>query len=47
MAARDSDHPTLFLCGDVITGQGIDRILRRPSEPVLYEPYFRDQVSGL
>jgi poly-gamma-glutamate capsule biosynthesis protein CapA/YwtB (metallophosphatase superfamily) len=28
---------TLFLCGDVMTGRGIDQILRRPSRAKLYE----------
>jgi len=28
---------TVFLCGDVMTGRGIDQILRRPSRPELYE----------
>jgi poly-gamma-glutamate capsule biosynthesis protein CapA/YwtB (metallophosphatase superfamily) len=32
---------TLFLCGDVMTGRGIDQILPHPSEPELYEPYVR------
>ncbi len=32
----------LFLCGDVMTGRGIDQILRRPSEPTIYEPVVRD-----
>lgn len=30
---------TLFLCGDVMTGRGIDQILPHPSAPQLYEPY--------
>jgi poly-gamma-glutamate capsule biosynthesis protein CapA/YwtB (metallophosphatase superfamily) len=30
---------TLFLCGDVMTGRGIDQILQHPSDPVLHEPY--------
>lgn len=29
----------LFLCGDVMTGRGIDQILPHPSAPQLYEPY--------
>ncbi|HBZ69650.1 MAG TPA: poly-gamma-glutamate biosynthesis protein [Deltaproteobacteria bacterium] len=28
----------LFLCGDVMTGRGVDQILAHPSEPQLYEP---------
>jgi len=32
---------TLFLCGDVMTGRGIDQILPHPCEPHLFEPYMR------
>ena len=32
----------LFLCGDVMTGRGIDQALPHPLNPVLYEPYVRD-----
>jgi poly-gamma-glutamate capsule biosynthesis protein CapA/YwtB (metallophosphatase superfamily) len=32
----------LFLCGDVMTGRGIDQSLPHPVTPVLYEPYVRD-----
>jgi poly-gamma-glutamate synthesis protein (capsule biosynthesis protein) len=32
----------LFLCGDVMTGRGIDQILPHPVDPVLYEPSVRD-----
>lgn len=32
----------LFLCGDVMTGRGIDHALPHPVGPVLYEPYVRD-----
>jgi poly-gamma-glutamate synthesis protein (capsule biosynthesis protein) len=32
----------LFLCGDVMTGRGVDQILPFPSDPVLYEPYVRN-----
>lgn len=31
----------LFLCGDVMTGRGIDQVLPHPSGPELYEPYLR------
>lgn len=33
---------TLFLCGDVMTGRGIDQILPHPADPRLYEPAVRD-----
>jgi len=32
----------LFLCGDVMTGRGIDQILWHPSKPEIHEPYVRD-----
>jgi len=32
----------LFLCGDVMTGRGIDQALPHPLNPALYEPYVRD-----
>jgi len=32
----------LFLCGDVMTGRGIDQILAFPSDPKLYEDYVKD-----
>ena len=32
----------LFLCGDVMTGRGIDQALPHSVDPVLYEPYVRD-----
>lgn len=32
----------LFLCGDVMTGRGIDQILPYPSDPRLFEPYVAD-----
>jgi poly-gamma-glutamate capsule biosynthesis protein CapA/YwtB (metallophosphatase superfamily) len=31
-----------FLCGDVMTGRGIDQALPHRVTPVLYEPYVRD-----
>ena len=33
---------TLFLCGDVMTGRGIDQILPDSVDPRLYESYVRD-----
>ena len=33
---------TLFLCGDVMTGRGIDQILPHPSDSVIYEGYMKD-----
>lgn len=36
---------TLFLCGDVMTGRGIDQILPYPGDPTLYEPSVRDAAE--
>jgi poly-gamma-glutamate synthesis protein (capsule biosynthesis protein) len=36
------DPVTLFLCGDVMTGRGIDQVLATPSDPILYEPWIKD-----
>jgi poly-gamma-glutamate capsule biosynthesis protein CapA/YwtB (metallophosphatase superfamily) len=33
---------TLFLCGDVMTGRGIDQILPHPAGRQLFEPYVQD-----
>jgi poly-gamma-glutamate synthesis protein (capsule biosynthesis protein) len=33
---------TLFLCGDVMTGRGIDQILTAPSAPAIHERCVRD-----
>ncbi len=33
---------TLFLCGDVMTGRGIDQILATPCDPALHERYVAD-----
>src|SRR6266853_2667782 len=32
----------LFLCGDLMTGRGIDQALPHPVSPALYEPYVCD-----
>jgi poly-gamma-glutamate synthesis protein (capsule biosynthesis protein) len=34
--------PKLFLCGDVMTGRGIDQILAAPCDPALDEPWVKD-----
>ena len=44
-AATASRKITLSLCGDVMTGRGIDQILPHPGEPHLYEPYLRSAVE--
>ena len=46
---------TIFMCGDVMSGRGIDQVLPHPSDPVIYEPYMKsakgyveiaEQVNG-
>jgi hypothetical protein len=32
----------IFMCGDVMTGRGIDQVLPHPSEPAIHKPYVRD-----
>jgi poly-gamma-glutamate synthesis protein (capsule biosynthesis protein) len=36
------DEITVFMCGDVMTGRGIDQILPHPSDPILYEGFIDD-----
>ena len=36
---------TLFLCGDVMLGRGIDQILPHPSDPILHEPYVKNALE--
>lgn len=36
------DLLTLFFCGDVMLGRGVDQILPHPGDPVLREVYVRD-----
>ncbi|MEE8495711.1 MAG: CapA family protein [Xanthomonadales bacterium] len=37
-----ADKPvTLFLCGDVMTGRGIDQVLPHPGDPAIHESYMK------
>jgi poly-gamma-glutamate capsule biosynthesis protein CapA/YwtB (metallophosphatase superfamily) len=38
----EKNNLTLFLCGDVMTGRGIDQIMAHSCDPKLYESYVRD-----
>ena len=42
---RDPRTVTLFLCGDVMTGRGIDQILPNPSDPWLLEPGMSSAIE--
>ncbi len=33
---------TIFMCGDIMTGRGIDQVLPHPSDPLLHEDYVKD-----
>src|ERR1700730_14825200 len=39
------DSIRLFLCGDVMTGRGIDQVLPHPNDPRLHEPYINEARS--
>ena len=43
--AAAEDTIRLFLCGDVMTGRGIDQILPHPADPALCEPYVRSALD--
>jgi len=36
---------TLFLCGDVMTGRGIDQVLAHPSDPALHEFFVQNALG--
>jgi poly-gamma-glutamate synthesis protein (capsule biosynthesis protein) len=36
---------TLFLCGDVMTGRGIDQVLPHPGNPILFEGYMKSAAG--
>jgi poly-gamma-glutamate synthesis protein (capsule biosynthesis protein) len=36
---------TLFLCGDVMTGRGIDQVLPHPGDPVIHESWMRSALG--
>ncbi len=40
-----SGNIRLFLCGDIMTGRGIDQILSAPSDPRLFEPWARSALE--
>ena len=35
----------LFLCGDVMTGRGIDQVLPHPGNPILFEGYMKSALG--
>ena len=47
MTKPTSEGVTLFLCGDLMLGRGIDQVLPSPGDPRLYEPYVRSALGYL
>ncbi len=45
MVHLNEHHFTLFLCGDVMTGRGIDQILPYPGDPQLHEQFVRNAMD--
>jgi poly-gamma-glutamate synthesis protein (capsule biosynthesis protein) len=43
--SRTSNLITVFMCGDVMLGRGIDQVLPHPSNPLLHEPYVRSATT--
>lgn len=43
--STDSSLITLFMCGDVMTGRGIDQVLPHPSDPRIYEPSLKTAMG--
>ncbi len=41
----DSSVVKLALCGDVMTGRGIDQVLPHPSDPRIYESYLKSALG--
>ncbi|HAR64209.1 MAG: poly-gamma-glutamate biosynthesis protein [Candidatus Margulisiibacteriota bacterium] len=39
---RNARLISLFFCGDVMTGRGIDQVLPYPSDPIIHEAYLKD-----
>jgi poly-gamma-glutamate synthesis protein (capsule biosynthesis protein) len=42
---NNTEPVTLFLCGDVMTGRGIDQVLPHPSSPKIYESYMTSALG--
>jgi len=43
--SRTSNLITIFMCGDVMTGRGIDQVLPHPGDPIIHEPYVRSATQ--
>ncbi|HAM49547.1 MAG TPA: poly-gamma-glutamate biosynthesis protein [Nitrospiraceae bacterium] len=45
MKTKSPNYISIFLCGDVMTGRGIDQVLPHPSAPNIYESYMKSAVG--
>jgi poly-gamma-glutamate synthesis protein (capsule biosynthesis protein) len=45
MGLRSREPIKLFLCGDVMSGRGVDQILPHPCDPRLHEPYMDSAID--
>ncbi len=43
--SEEIEPVTLFLCGDVMTGRGIDQVLPHPGDPRICEPYITSALG--
>jgi poly-gamma-glutamate synthesis protein (capsule biosynthesis protein) len=43
--STNADSITLFLCGDVMTGRGVDQVLPYPSDPRICEPFITSALE--
>lgn len=43
--ARKNGRVTLFLCGDVMTGRGIDQVMPHPSDSRIFERYVKSAID--
>lgn len=42
---KKADIISLFMCGDVMTGRGIDQVLPHPSNPIIYEAFMKSALG--
>ena len=42
---KTSNLVTIFMCGDVMTGRGIDQVLPHPVDPLIHEPYMNNALG--
>jgi len=45
MGQEMTPNVKIFMCGDVMTGRGIDQVLPSPGDPVIHESYMKSAVG--